>query len=72
MSSPYLVMYSLCSIQLVARLAWLGVHLDEASNHAHGPTIAAASSRVAVYVIPTNEEIVIARATLRLYPQGPW
>jgi len=54
-----------------ARLAWLGVRLDEASNRAHGPTIAAASSRVAVYVIPTNEEIVIARATLRLYPQGP-
>jgi len=49
-----------------ARLAWLGVHLDEPSNHAHGPTIAAASSRVAVYVIPTDEEIVIARATLRL------
>jgi acetate kinase len=49
-----------------ARLAWLGVHLDETSNRAHGPTIAAASSRVAVYVIPTNEEIVIARATLRL------
>jgi len=49
-----------------ARLAWLGVSLDETSNRAHGPTIAAASSRVAVHVIPTNEEIVIARATLRL------
>ena len=49
-----------------ARLAWLGVRLDETSNLAHGPTIAASSSRVAVYVIPTNEEIVIARATVRL------
>ena len=49
-----------------ARLAWLGVRIDERSNLAHGPTISAASSRVPVYVIPTNEEIVIARATLRL------
>ena len=49
-----------------ARLAWLGVRLDDPSNRAHGPTISAADSRVGVYVIPTNEEIVIARATLRL------
>jgi acetate kinase len=49
-----------------ARLAWLGVRLDDPSNRAHGPTISAADSRVGVYVIPTNEEIVIARATLRV------
>ena len=53
-----------------ARLAWLGVQLDERSNRAHGPTIATASSRVAVYVIPTNEEIVIARASIIL--AGPF
>jgi acetate kinase len=49
-----------------ARLAWLGVRLDETSNRAHGPRISAVDSRVGVYVIPTDEEIVIARATLRL------
>src|SRR5262245_58777979 len=37
-----------------ARLAWLGVQLDANANDAHGPTISAASSRVGVYVIPTN------------------
>jgi len=54
-----------------ARLAWLGVRLDASANEAHGPTISAAASRVGVYVIPTNEEIVIARATIRLYPRCP-
>jgi acetate kinase len=54
-----------------ARLAWLGVRLDATANEAHGPTISAAASRVAVYVIPTDEEIVIARATIRLYPRCP-
>jgi acetate kinase len=54
-----------------ARLAWLGVRLDATANEAHGPTISAAASRVAVFVIPTNEEIVIARATIRLYPRCP-
>jgi acetate kinase len=54
-----------------ARLAWLGVRLDATANGAHGPTISAAASRVAVYVIPTDEEIVIARATIRLYPRCP-
>jgi acetate kinase len=49
-----------------ARLAWLGVQLDERSNGAHGPLISTAGSRVAVYVIPTNEEIVVARATVQV------
>jgi acetate kinase len=40
---------------------WLGVELDEAANTAHGPRISAASSRVAAWVIATNEELMIAR-----------
>jgi acetate kinase len=48
------------------RLAWLGVRLDDAANRAHGARISAAASAVEVYVIPTDEEAVIARATLRL------
>ena len=48
------------------RLAWLDVRLDEAANRGHGSRISAATSAVEVYVIPTDEETVIAQATLRL------
>ena len=44
----------------------LGVRLDAAANTAHGPKISSADSRVAVYVLATDEEGVIARETLRL------
>jgi acetate kinase len=46
------------------RLAWLGVRLDEAANARHGPRISATDSGIAVYVIATDEEGVIARETL--------
>jgi len=46
--------------------AWLGVDLDTESNAAGGPRISTASSRVSVWVIPTNEELMIARHTLVL------
>ncbi len=46
------------------RLAWLGVALDDAANERGGPCISAAHSRVAVWVIPTNEELMLARHTL--------
>ncbi|TXI92296.1 MAG: hypothetical protein E6Q30_05640, partial [Aquabacterium sp.] len=49
--------------------AWLGVTLDEAAN-THGPAepgqphrISRPDSRVSVWVIPTNEELMIARHT---------
>ena len=46
--------------------SWLGVEIDESSN-AHGQgCISKGSSRVAVWVIPTNEELMIARHTLNL------
>jgi len=44
-----------------ARAAWLGVHLDEAANRRGGPLITTADSKVAAWVVPTNEELVIAR-----------
>ncbi|MGH8679195.1 MAG: acetate/propionate family kinase, partial [Burkholderiales bacterium] len=47
-------------------LSWLGVELDPAANKVHGPIISTAASRVTVAVIPTNEEEMIARHTLRL------
>jgi acetate kinase len=46
--------------------AWLGLELDEAANEAGGPRISRAGSRVAAWVIPTNEELMIARHTHRL------
>ena len=44
--------------------AWLGVRLDEKANRARGPRISAASSPVSVWVIPTDEERMIAEHTL--------
>jgi acetate kinase len=41
--------------------AWLGVELDSWSNDGHGPRISTSASRVSVWVIPTNEELMIAR-----------
>jgi len=46
--------------------AWLGVALDAAANAAREPRISTAASRVAVWVIPTNEELMIARHTRRV------
>jgi acetate kinase len=42
---------------------WLGIELDAAANTAGGPRISSASSRVGVWVTPTNEELMIARHT---------
>jgi acetate kinase len=46
--------------------AWLGVELDPAANETHGPRISTARSRTSAWVIPTNEELMIARQTRRL------
>ena len=44
--------------------AWLGVGLDEAANDRGGPRISAPASHASAWVIPTNEELMIARHTL--------
>jgi acetate kinase len=46
--------------------AWLGLELDESANSARGPRISKAQSKVSAWVIPTNEELMIARHTGRL------
>jgi acetate kinase len=46
--------------------AWLGVVLDEAANQSGGPRISTATSKAAAWVLPTNEELMIARHTQRL------
>jgi acetate kinase len=45
---------------------WLGVELDAAANERNGPRISTAASRVSAWVIPTNEELMIARHTQRV------
>jgi len=46
--------------------AWLGVELDAAANLRGRPRITAGPSRVSAWVIPTNEELMIARHTQRV------
>ena len=41
--------------------SWLGIELDPAANSAQGPLISAPHSKVSAWVIPTNEELMIAR-----------
>jgi acetate kinase len=43
--------------------AWLGVELDETANNAGGPRISRPGSGVAAWVLPTNEELMIANHT---------
>ena len=50
---------------VVAGCQWLGAALDEAANRADATDIAAAESRVGLWVIPTDEERMIAWYTAR-------
>ncbi|MDQ1901157.1 acetate/propionate family kinase [Paracoccus sp. WLY502] len=48
------------------RLAWLGLVLDGAANAANAPRISSTDSRLAAFVIPADEERVIAGEALGL------
>jgi acetate kinase len=50
--------------KVAALSAWLGIAIDSSANAAHATRIDAAGSRVAVAVVPTNEERMIARYTV--------
>jgi acetate kinase len=45
---------------------WLGVEIDTEANIAHSARISTPASRVSVWVVPTNEELMIARHTRKL------
>jgi acetate kinase len=49
---------------VIGRLSWLGLELDRAANAEGETLISRKSSRIACYVIPTDEELMIARHTL--------
>src|SRR6185503_18049314 len=58
------------SVSLRARIAekldWLGAKLDASANATHALRISTSDSRIGLFVIPTNEELMIARHTLAL------
>jgi acetate kinase len=49
--------------RICADLQFLGIELDEAANAANSAVISAPNSRIAVRVIPTDEDLMIARHT---------
>ena len=56
--------------RVCALSAWLGIDLDPAANASDGRRIDRSGSRTAVWVLPTNEELIIARHTRRLVQAG--
>ncbi|MCP5080980.1 MAG: acetate/propionate family kinase [Alphaproteobacteria bacterium] len=48
------------------RLSWMGVELNASDNDRNAPKITTASSTIDVLVVPTNEELVIAKAVRAL------
>jgi acetate kinase len=56
--------------EVVAGCAWLGAALDERANEDHEEEIEGISSRMRIWVLPTDEERVIARHTASLIDDG--
>jgi acetate kinase len=53
------------------QLGWLGATLDGSENARHSRLISRPSSRIPVYVVPTDEELMIAQHTLSLLMNTP-
>jgi acetate kinase len=56
--------------RIVEKLGWLGAELDHAANASGRQLISRAGSGVRVYVMPTNEELMIAEHTWALLSSG--
>jgi acetate kinase len=56
--------------RIIERLSWLGVNLEAKTNRENNKLISSPDSAFPVYVIPTNEELMIAKHTLNLIKQG--
>lgn len=48
-------------------MEWIGIELDRTANRANAQTISSERSRVRVFMIPTDEEAMIARQTLAVF-----
>jgi acetate kinase len=56
--------------QVLEGMEWIGIELDQDANKQNQQIISAANSPVPVFVIPTNEEQMIARHTIALAETG--
>lgn len=56
--------------RIAKKLGWLGVSLDTERNKAGELLVSSDDSKVKVFVIPTDEELMIARHTLALVDAG--
>ncbi|MCP3470774.1 acetate kinase [Bradyrhizobium sp. CCGUVB1N3] len=56
--------------RVAEQLGWLGVALDAAENARHSRLVSRPNSLVPVYVVPTDEELMIAQHTLALLMNG--
>ncbi|WP_426608508.1 acetate/propionate family kinase [Bradyrhizobium sp. McL0616] len=56
--------------RVAEQLGWLGVALDDAENERHSRLISRQNSSIPVYVVPTDEELMIAQHTLSLLMNG--
>jgi acetate kinase len=52
--------------RVCAAFAWLGIEIDAAANAQHAKCISTSASGAKVFVVPTDEEVVIARETARV------
>ncbi|MGY0572432.1 acetate/propionate family kinase [Bradyrhizobium sp. RDM12] len=57
--------------RVAEQLRWFGVFLDQAENARHSRMISASNSLIPVYVVPTDEELMIAQHTLSLLMKRP-
>ena len=51
---------------IVGLLGWMGARIDAQANTANGPRLHAADSSIGIWMVPTDEERVIARHTVTL------
>ncbi|SJM94271.1 Acetate kinase (fragment) [Crenothrix polyspora] len=56
---------ALIRAKICHQAAWLGLELDESANQATAICISTAGSKIATWVVPSNENLMIARHTLR-------
>ncbi|MFZ3359474.1 MAG: acetate/propionate family kinase [Xanthobacteraceae bacterium] len=52
--------------RIAQKLAWLGANFDEQANESSMALISGPGSKIKIYIVPTNEELMIARHTLQL------
>ena len=54
------------TVRVCRQAAWLGIVLDESANEHGGTRISSAASKVSAWMIPTDENLMVARHTRRL------